>query len=419
MKKNHGCFFWAIAAFSILSITALPGKSLAQEFGDELFDYLHFHPDYLGTGIKAGSFMLHPQMSLDEAYNNNIYATRGGKISDAITDARPSIVAESDWENHALRFSADGDAGRYASHTKEDYNDYDVKADGRLDITRGNYLWGGLNYLKQHEARGTPDDLNNGVKPVVYDEALGRVGFTHDVGRLSTTVGTEVRKFEYNNGYTSGGTVIEQDARNRMEYGAGLRFDYELIPGYKAFVKGNGNIIDYETPALLGNRNSHGFSADVGTAVEVTGKVRGEVYLGYLAQEYDNSTFKTIDGIDAGGKLIWSVTGLTTVEGGMLRSVNETIFPGAYGYIDTAAFANIQHDLTRDIRLNARADYHSYKYEGISRTDNVPTLSAGARYLLNKNIEARADYTYQERDSDAPNSNYQQNLAKVSLSLGL
>ncbi len=419
MQEKQGFCLLLIGFFSIVVINNIPNQALAGEFGDDVLSVGDTNRTYLGGGAKVGSFVIHPELTAEESYNDNIYAVQTGKAGDSITDAKPAVVATSDWGNHALNFFASGDLGRYARYTSENFNDYDVASNGRLDITRGNYLWGGIDYSKSHEARGTPDDLNNGVKPVVYTETVGQLGFTHDVSRISATVGTEVRDFNYSNGSTSGGTVIEQDARNRLEYGTGIRLAYEIIPGYKAFIKGTGNIVSYENKALLNNRNSYGFSADTGTAIEITGKLKGEIYVGYLDQEYDNSAYRAVSGFDGGGKLTWNVTGLTKIEAGGLRSINETLYLQAYSFIDTSVFCSIEHDLTRDVKLLARAGYDDYQYEGINQDDRVYLLSTGARYLINKNIMLKADYSYGQRDSNVPNNNYQQNIIIVGASIAL
>src|SRR5690606_38348112 len=114
---------------------------------------------------------------------------------------------------------------------------------------------------------------------------------------------------------------------------------YDVQPGYTAFVQGSLNQRDYDqTPDDGGfNRNSDGYRVDAGIEVRLTNVIDGEFYLGYFGQNYDDPTFDDIGEIDAGARVLWSVTPLTTVKASLARNVEETIQANSSSYIATVA----------------------------------------------------------------------------------
>jgi hypothetical protein len=138
-----------------------------------------------------------------------------------------------------------------------------------------------------------------------------------------------------------------------------------------------------------------------------------------LTQIYDVSGLGSISGLDAGGRLVYNVTRLTTATFTGLRTVipsNPTIGTTGTSYLATTVAGKVDHELLRDLLFTASAGYENDAYLGISRTDNILNFGTGLKYLLNRNLYLGGSYGYQHRSSTAAGSSYTQSILMVRLS---
>ena len=282
----------AAAAQSVQPIPAFPGNALEPSaVGPEGTTVANQpRPDYDALGIRQGSFIIHPSFSAAGVYDSNIFATSGGAVSDFYADLAPSISINSDWSRHSIGASLSEESKLYASHTTENVNNFTANAGGRYDIQNQVYVVGAAAYTLTHEDRSSPDAAL-GKDPTEYKQSIGYLGFVHQPGRLGFRVDGTLTSYDYNNAVNGvTGDTIDQQFRDRIEYVIAPRVSYEIIPGYRAFVRFVGNERQYNAidPSVGVKRNSHGWEVDAGTAVEITRLITGEIYAGYLEQDYQS-----------------------------------------------------------------------------------------------------------------------------------
>jgi hypothetical protein len=433
MKKSGGCLIGA----ALVSI-ASAGGALAQDVGPSIKSPETTIPerqsvlerprsDYDPLGIRIGSFLAFPSVGLGETYDSNVFATSNNTKSDFYTTVSPSIAVRSDWNVHALGFSASSNTKRYASHVSENVTNFAVRADGRLDILRNIYAQGGASYQLLHEDRSSPDSVN-GKNPVEFHVTSANLSYIHEPGRLGARIDGTVDSYSYNNATASSGATIQQHDRDRLVYAVAPRISYEIVPGYHAFTKLTGNERDYvqKFDSRGFQRSSRGWEVDVGTAIDLTHVVNGEVFAGYLSQYYDDSRLATDSGFAFGGNLLWNVTQLTSLRATMSRSVEETTQfatinaanVNASGYLQSAIKLAVEHELLRNVLLSGYVDYINADYQGITRTDDQYDANIGGRYLLNRNLSATADLTYSSRSSNVSGVGYDRVVGILGLRAG-
>ena len=113
----------------------------------------------------------------------------------------------------------------------------------------------------------------------------------------------------------------DEDERDRNRYGARLRTGYFISPRINAFLQG-GYRREQRDASNKTQRDNNVYSAGVGTAIDFTGLLFGETFVGWSLQEFDESTFDSENGLDYGVNLTWNPTRLTTLRldgGGGLR----------------------------------------------------------------------------------------------------
>jgi hypothetical protein len=192
------------------------------------------------VGGRTGSFLVFPTANLGESYDTNVFATATNTKSDLYTMLSPGVVVRSDWNVHALEFSAKGDTRRDVSQANENVTGFAVRGDGRLDILRDIYALGGAGYQLLHDDRSSPDSVN-GKKPVEYHVTSANLGYVHELGRLGARADATIDSFSFNNATASTGATINQHDRDRIVYAVAPRLTYEIVPAYNAFAKLSGN----------------------------------------------------------------------------------------------------------------------------------------------------------------------------------
>jgi hypothetical protein len=224
-------------------------------------------------------------------------------------------------------------------------------------------------------------------------------------------------RYIFENARSAAGTTLNNQDRNRDQSRVIVRAGYELAPLREIFVRGGYDRRSYETERDDNGfaRSSNGYEFEIGADYDLTGVTFIEGYIGYRSQTYDDSRLSDASGVGAGLKLIWNVTRLTTVTGGVDREVEETTLLGASSYFATRFTARVDHELLRNLVIHANALYGSDDYEGITRNDNHFAAGIGAIYQMNRNFGLSGDYNFRARSSNVPAADFDENIVTLRL----
>src|SRR5690606_3242138 len=373
-------------------------------------------PDDDPVGVRLGGFFLLPALSVQESYNSNIFATESNEESDFITSIEPKLDLRSNWNNHALNLHADARVVRFADFDSEDFEDYTLAADGRVDVQRDLRLFGGVAHMLRHEQRSSPND-QGGREPTEYEVSTINLGVEKQFNRLSTRLDAKRDFISYDDVRTGAGGTIDQCDRDREQTEIGLRAGYEIAPLREIYVLGLYNFREYDrtTDRNGFRRDSDGYTLAVGAEYDLSGVTFLDAYVGYTQQEYDDARLGDLSGWTAGAKLTWNVTQLTTVTGTLSHEVEETILSNASGYFATRAEIRADHELLRNLLLNASIGYENDEFEGISRDDDYYLFGIGAKYLMNRYLSVSGGYGYRTRSSNQPNADFDENVVFLRL----
>ena len=345
VRKNKGIFIVIAVVTALMSATTIAADdTLAVQ--EDLWALVEKEEE----GYRAGSFLLQPEAALSGVYDSNIFATRSNEVEDSILVFAPELSIESVWDRHQLDLDLGGAFGRYSTHDDEDYDDYWANLDGRYDVNDNSNIFGGLGYSHEHEDRGSPEDGLSGINPTVFDSsrAYGGVSLGGDKTTLRLGGTYEVLDFD------DSGLLNNQD-RNRDMSGVGARLNFALHPQYSVYQQAVWDRREYDQPTDDAGyqRDSDGYRVDIGMQAKVTNRLKGEAYLGYLRQDYDDSRFSSVSVPDFGGSLKWLAAPRTNLLLELDRSLEETTLPGSSGYLYTSLSGLVQHKLTPRMNINA------------------------------------------------------------------
>ncbi len=420
-----------ILTASFLAASTLSGVASAEVFGYDVLGkkvqlvrpelseqvtnvYNYEREEYRPDGVRAGSFDIYGTAEVDVVFDDNIFATDTNTESDVITKVKPALIAKSDWGRHEVVGKLAADFGRYADNDDENYEDYNASISGRLDVVRNSYAVGSAGYSQQHEERGAPNANTGTTKPTEYDVANIQAGYVHAPGRFSVSGLVDYTDTDFDDN----GTVNNDDRdRDRTDYT--VQLGYEVTPAYEAFVRGSYIDVDYDANVDDNgfNRDNDGYRVVTGVGMDLSGKVRGEAFVGYVDREFNDAQFSDIDEATYGANVLWNINGLTSLQGRFDRTVEETVENNAAAYVRTGGDVTLEHEFRRNILGSAYVGFSNNDYEGgtSTRDDDYTVAGLEARYLINKCFTAGLAYDYTQRDSNIAGDDYDRNRFMVKL----
>ncbi|MGR8934986.1 MAG: outer membrane beta-barrel protein [Gammaproteobacteria bacterium] len=398
-------------------------------------------------GIRVRSFTVVPSIEIAEEYIDNVYRQQTNRQSDFLERLTPRIDIESMWSRHALGLSANSNMAFYNDHSREDYQNFNLDLHGRIDVRRNSYatLQGGMS--RQIQLRGSPDD-RFGNEPTIFYNYFGVFDYYHRFNRLSANIGHRIDYFTFNdvggaNAATEQSLNIPPDVnaeeeafylhntdRNFVANATHLRLGYLLKTGYEAFIRGTyiWKVYDQTVDDFGYRRSSDGYGVDAGVGFDLTAVLKGDVFVNYLYQNYDDPRLSNTSGVGGGIDLVWTPTRLTTVKASFVSRIDETSLAGVSGYYSRMFTLGVDHELRRNIVLSARAGYGNNSYNGsqvningapvygnTQRNENIYLAGASVKYLINRNFYARAYYDFFKRDVNIAGSNYDWNRVGIAV----
>jgi hypothetical protein len=372
--------------------------------------------------LRLGSFIVYPEVRLTEIYDDNIFATRSGEVGDLVSVLTPSIALKSDWKRHRLNFRAGTELSRYANYHSENTSDYWLDMDGRYDLSGNANVFGGLGYSRNHEDRSSPDDVN-GTEPVVYFESSAYAGLFRQFDRFSLRAGGTFERLDFRDVPAIGGSIINNDDRDRDVSTGGARLGYRLDSGAEVFGQASVDTRRYaHTPDDNGtDRNSDGYRLAAGVKRSLGDNASGEFFVGWLKQNYVDPAIPDVSVPDFGARVRWQASPKTSVSTNLSRSLEETtlydstLMKAASSYIYTRLRLSAEHQLQPRLSVNGLLLAGHSDYQGLNRTDDLYVAGVGLKYRLTKQVYLEADYRFLNRNSTDAAADYYRNQVFLRL----
>ncbi|MEZ5935981.1 MAG: outer membrane beta-barrel protein [Alphaproteobacteria bacterium] len=369
-------------------------------------------PEYDPLGMRAGSFLLFPELGITEAYSDNVGFDEDDEQSDFVTLIEPSVEFRSQWSRHLLAVEVGSEIAIHADQSDEDYQDLFAVGRGQVDVSRQTNITGTGQIRRSHEGRDDPEDAGNDDLTDLYQFG-GGAAVNHQINRLGFSAGVDVLRSVYDDD-------AEED-RNANIYDFLLRTSYEVSPRLDVFVEGRYNIEDRDDNVDDADikRDTQGYEGRLGTAVDITSVLFGEAFAGYRVQKFDEEDFDDETGVSFGIDLNWNPTLLTSIGLSGQRDFRPTDEGGAASNFQTEFAVTIDHELLRNFILNGEARYQKDDFKGDDREDDTYLLGGGVTYWVNRNLSLNAGYDYSERDSNQVGEDFKVNEVSVGLTLRL
>ena len=356
-------------------------------------------PAYDPLGIRAGGFTAFPRLQSGVVHDNNIFAAEGDRQPATTLRLTPEVVVRSNWSRHAFETRARAEIDRNLDFDSENTTDWSLGGAGRLDIVRGADITLAADYAHDHEARTAAGAGPVARRPIAFDLASASLAATRTRGPLRLRADAAVLRYDYRDGLSAAGAVIEQDDRDRTVARLTGRADYALSPATALFVQIARDDRDYRKVAGSPERSSSGHEALAGVDFELGALIRGEVAAGYIRQDFQDTAYGDLDGFGGRARLSWFPTQLTTLTATAARSVEDTGVIGSAGALRTDLSIGVDHELLRNLILTAETAWSEDDYNGLDRTDIRFVASFSAVYRLNRRYGLTAGVTFLDQSS--------------------
>ena len=375
------------------------------------------YEEHRPLGIRTGGFLLLPQLDLGVEFNDNIYAAATNETDDTIITASPSVALESQWSVHRLNLTGGVTTRNFLDADNDNVVDWRIGADGQIDINRDMYLTGNVFTGQQTESRFSGTGPAALVEPIEFDVTKAGAAFVRNVNRIRATLGADYANYDFKNGRFPGGAVFLQDDRDHEAWDVFGRLDYAISPDTAIFGSVTKRTRSYDLTTL--NRDSDGWRYLAGANFDLSAKVRGEIGLGYSTTSYDSPLLQDVDGFSATGRLEWFPTQLTTITIDGLRDTVESDIAGASGVERTGAGIRVDHELRRDIVLNAEVYNDQDSYQAIDRDDDRTRFEVGADWYVNRAVTAGVAYQRFSQNSSGVNKDRDFDVNQVMFTVSL
>lgn len=373
-------------------------------------------PELEPLGIRLGSFKLATEVGVLAGYNDNLFAAEADEDSALYYGLAPRLRLRSDWSRHALRVGAEAKQARHRDYSEEDYDDWRVFSDARVDLGVASAVFGGVSVAQRHEDR---EDANSFAESEMAEYRVSELngGWSHPFGRFDLRLTGNIADYKFDSFDAQGAVLpVSVTDRDRVARNGEARLRYEAWPGYGVFLRGAYNDQEYDKLDASGiTRDSSGVEYGLGVDLNVTDVIFGDAFAGYYRQRYDDSTFDDRSGLGLGANMYWNPTTLTTLHFKAKRSVEETVLTTASGYIATKASLELQHELLRNLLVFAGAGVTYRDYADAAREEELQQYHVAANYMLNRNISLRWRVIYRDQQGNGGGRDFTQALVEQNI----
>ncbi|MBS0219597.1 MAG: outer membrane beta-barrel protein [Proteobacteria bacterium] len=361
-------------------------------------------------GISLGSFRLYPQLEVNTGADSNVFAQSAslGTVGSFYTTISPTFDLRSDWSNHALHILATGIAGFYASAPTQNYRNYTLQADGKIDIYTDFYATWSAAYKQNTEALGTPN-VAFAQAPTVANSIPVSLSLYQRFNRLFYQLKGGMTRYTY----TDFGAItvdgLPASSRDRTEFEESLRIGYDIFDDLALFVQPGLNQRRYvvQSNSADQDRDSDGQLVNVGATWSPSAATRLEATVGYQNQAYRSFGGST-GAVTFGLSGSWNGYAPLTLRPSIQRSVSETALSNYKNYVSTTYgldFNYLIHDVWTAVGgvSLVTAAYTPVDGSGVApRTDSIYRGQIGLLYSLRPQVQIGPFFEYTNGSSTDP-----------------
>lgn len=358
-----------------------------------------------------------PSVEVKEAYTDNVYRSRKNERHSWITTVKPG--GELRMKKGAQKFTlgANTEGGWYSIDSRNDYVDWAGYGRAQLELDSRNRFDLNGKISHGHDPIGTGGSEGSTVTQDEPDE------YTQHDADVKYIFGADkargrfiLRDIYMNKEYTNNRESTDRLDRTENEVRATAYL--RVMPKTTLLVEGREKSINYLKDYRTGNpEDSNESKQFVGVEWDATAKTTGSFRIGQMEKDFDEKHGRSIEPDDYESPL-WesSITWSPQTFNRFTLDFNKTpseVFSGT-GYIDrTDTKLSWKYDWSSALKSRIFIRHYTDDYRGQERLDHTNALGVGAMYQVNRWLDLKADYIYEDKNSNRNQFDYNANLFVV------
>lgn len=379
-------------------------------------------PEYDAPGIAAGPFIVRPLLDETFGYDDNIVGGENGHGS-SLVESNASASANTNFSRDNIGVTADVDDFRYLDRPRQSHTDYSGSIGGGLDIGRDqlDLSYSHLNGNEEpYDIGATGNYTAQLAKPLNFTDDDVRLSYATTAGRFSFVPNVDYQLLRLAHGdFTGIPTNLQpyynQSLRDRNILQGGVVMRYELQPQRQIVVVLSGNDNHY---IRIAGQDSQTYTFLTGLDYLLSGALRARALVGFEEREYSGSQYSSQSAPVAEADLVWTPTGLTTVTARYARTMEEASADTYTGYLYDRVSLIVDHELLRNVLLQASIRYQHADYLQSVQTQSIYTGGLGATWLINRNLQLAASYEFSDQQTNQVGQSFTRNIALLHLRFG-
>lgn len=359
-------------------------------------------PEYDAVGIRAGSWMINPSLTVSPYFDSNVFSSSVTRRSDLVTGVNPNLRARSLWERHGIDLQLDSKSLFYSQNSGLNQTDAAFKGSAHYDISRNTSILAAWQVAHLNEQVGTLSSPSAAAEPTPYNFLSGDIALRHEFNRLTASGGVRMDSYRWGSTHAQDGSVIDQSTRDGQIYAGHSRFDYAVSPKlglYSAFEINCRELRGQPTLPF----GSHGERALGGVAVELSRLITGEFGVGYARQRFEAPTISDIEGPVWRALLRWSPTRRVEVKFNSERIATQSSDTSVQSLFANIYQLGVDYELRRNMILSVSGTYEEDRFQQAdARRDTVYVADTKFKYVLNPFASISLWYRYIHRNSSSP-----------------
>ncbi len=413
MIKNHKTF---IGLLTLLLYAASPSITTAQTITDiqessigfkiptlSRFKETNIDPfAYRGEPLNYGSYLLWPNITLEQIYNDNVFATGNNEQGDFSTVIKPEFIVKKEFGRHEFIGTLNADIHQFYDETSENIENYSLKLESDIEAIQGinfpiRFAYRDGHISRRDQTRASAADIPK--TPLQNQNMEIETGIVMKPNRFSLSLLGHYGQGRLKNGELNNGTILIRENRNVNKTGANLRFGYDYLETLSPFIDYQYSEEDY-IDEIVGatTRNNNYNRIQIGSFLNYRGLITGAISLGWDNRSYDSATINDSSGLSFEGKIFFNPTEKTQF--GLQFScdrIEDNIIVA--GLTRNFADLNLTHELKNNLFFKAGLGYETKDFENIDREDNIYNLNLGFNYIFSPRVQMGTEYEFITRDS--------------------
>jgi hypothetical protein len=363
---------------------------------------------YDPLGVQVGAFNFRPAIEYSRGYDTNPARVGLPPISGSWFNLyAPEFLMGSNWARHELTGYLRGSYMGFDTAHRLDRPAADGKINGRIDVTSLTRLNLEGRFILGTDAPGSPNIQADLAHLPIFTTVGGSVGVAQSFNRFEVSLKGGIDHTQFQKSVFVDGETETNSDRNLDQYSTALRASYELSPGVRPFAEVSANKRLH--PVTLDRwgleRDSAGYTAKVGTSVDLARTLTGDFAVGYLNQMY-LAPLPNVGGYLVESSLLWAPTALTTAKLFASTTIAESPLFLTSAVLTRQVGIEVNHAFRRWLIATTRFVLAHDIYAGDIRRDDRYAVSAALSYFFTREFALKGEYRYEWERANIRGSNY-------------